>query len=256
MVKISFITFTRNSAERIGALLENIKDVVDEIIVIDGFSSDDTVKIAKSYGAKVFCRRPKGIVELDRMFALRKCSNEWVLYLDDDERLGIKLKSDLRKLIEETDACAISCMRINISPRGEVLSHFYPDLQIRIFRRSKTKFRGIVHEKPLIAGTIKTLPQSYYILHILNRYAHYLPMKKLVTYAYFESRQRYQEKIAKSPLHRALIFLSPFSILPLYLYYVFLLSKERFLNLSTLFAVFFDFALYRGFIEVLKKVRV
>jgi (heptosyl)LPS beta-1,4-glucosyltransferase len=50
-IKISFITFTRNSGKRLKLLLENVKDVVDEIIVIDGFSSDDTVEIAQSYGA-------------------------------------------------------------------------------------------------------------------------------------------------------------------------------------------------------------
>jgi (heptosyl)LPS beta-1,4-glucosyltransferase len=52
--KISFITFTRNSERRLELLLENVKDVVDEIIVVDGFSNDDTVEIAMSYGAKVF----------------------------------------------------------------------------------------------------------------------------------------------------------------------------------------------------------
>jgi glycosyltransferase involved in cell wall biosynthesis len=52
--KISFITFTRNSRRRLKLLLENVRDVIDEIIVVDGFSNDDTVEIAMSYGAKVF----------------------------------------------------------------------------------------------------------------------------------------------------------------------------------------------------------
>jgi (heptosyl)LPS beta-1,4-glucosyltransferase len=56
--KISFITFTRNSGKRLKLLLENVKDVVDEIIVIDGYSTDDTLEVAKSYGAKVFQRKP------------------------------------------------------------------------------------------------------------------------------------------------------------------------------------------------------
>jgi glycosyltransferase involved in cell wall biosynthesis len=43
-IKISFITFTRNSGRKLELLLENVKDVVDEIIVVDGFSSDDTVE--------------------------------------------------------------------------------------------------------------------------------------------------------------------------------------------------------------------
>jgi glycosyltransferase involved in cell wall biosynthesis len=50
--KISFITFTRNSRRRLKLLLENVRDVVDEIIIVNGFSSDDAVEIARSYGAK------------------------------------------------------------------------------------------------------------------------------------------------------------------------------------------------------------
>jgi len=45
--KISFITFTRNSGRRLRFLLKNVRDVVDEIIVVDGFSVDDTVEIAR-----------------------------------------------------------------------------------------------------------------------------------------------------------------------------------------------------------------
>jgi len=90
--KISFITFTRNSGKRLQALLENVKDVVDEMIIIDGYSTDDTIEIAKSYGGKVFQRRPWGYADPDRMFALKRASYDWVLYPDDDELLGRKQK--------------------------------------------------------------------------------------------------------------------------------------------------------------------
>lgn len=59
-VKISCITFTRNSGRKLELLLENVRDVVDEIIVVDGFSNDDTVEIAMSYGAKVFPEKALG----------------------------------------------------------------------------------------------------------------------------------------------------------------------------------------------------
>jgi len=55
---LTFITFTRNSGRRLALLLDHVKDIVDEIIVVDGYSSDDTVEIAKSFGAKVFQRKP------------------------------------------------------------------------------------------------------------------------------------------------------------------------------------------------------
>jgi glycosyltransferase involved in cell wall biosynthesis len=84
-------------------LLESIRDVVDEIIVVDGYSSDDTVEIAESYGAKVFRRKPWSHVEPDRMFALSKASYDWILYLDDDEILGRRLKSELRDLVGKAE---------------------------------------------------------------------------------------------------------------------------------------------------------
>jgi (heptosyl)LPS beta-1,4-glucosyltransferase len=114
-IKISFITFTRNSGRRLELLLENVKDVVDEIIVVDGFSSDDTVEIARSYDAKVFQRKPWGHVEPDRMFALSKASYDWILYLDDDELLGRKLKNDIRELVARAGGehyAALSIVRV------------------------------------------------------------------------------------------------------------------------------------------------
>ena len=103
MVRISFITFTKNSAKGLKYLLENVKDVVDEIIVVDGYSTDNTVEIAKSYGAKVFLRKLWGYADPDRMFALKMTSYNWVLYLDTDDVLGKRLKNELRDLVEKAD---------------------------------------------------------------------------------------------------------------------------------------------------------
>jgi glycosyltransferase involved in cell wall biosynthesis len=136
-------------------LLENVRDVVDEIIVVDGFSDDDTVEIARSYGAKVFQRKPWGHVEPDRMFALSKASYDWILYLDDDELLGRKLKNDLRDLIEKADKemiDAFSIVRVNydVKCRQIIFGPAYPDRQIRIYRKNKVLYRGIVHELPIV----------------------------------------------------------------------------------------------------------
>jgi glycosyltransferase involved in cell wall biosynthesis len=57
-MKITLLTFTRDSETLIEGLLRNVNGVVDEIIVVDGCSSDRTLEIAKSYGAKVYIRKP------------------------------------------------------------------------------------------------------------------------------------------------------------------------------------------------------
>jgi (heptosyl)LPS beta-1,4-glucosyltransferase len=170
MVEVSFITFTRNSAHRLKGLLEHVKDVVDEIIVVDGYSTDETIDIARSYGARVYQRRPWGYPDPDRMFALKQASHDWILHLDDDERMSSKLKRDLKSLIEYAEAndiYAFRIMRVNLTPRGKpILGPFYPDGQIRIFKRRKALYRGVIHEFPQIQGKISPLSDEYYIIHL------------------------------------------------------------------------------------------
>ncbi|MEM3526214.1 MAG: glycosyltransferase family 2 protein, partial [Candidatus Jordarchaeaceae archaeon] len=185
MAGLSFITFTRNSANKIGALLEHVKDIVDEIIVIDGYSTDETVEIAKSYGAKVYLRKPRGYVEPDRMFALKKVANSWVLYLDDDERLCRRLKNDIRELIEfgeNHEISAFSITRVNLNKNMRpILGPFYPDTQIRIYRKDKVIYRGLMHELPEVIGKKCQLPEEYFIIHLpmnqeywYKKFAHYV----------------------------------------------------------------------------------
>jgi len=243
---LTFITFTRNSGRRLALLLDHVKDIVDEIIVVDGYSSDDTVEIAKSFGAKVFQRKPWGYADPDRMFALKKASYRWVLYLDDDERLSRALKRDLRDLIkvaEEKGFSAIATPRINVNPRGKILlCPYYPDTQIRIFMRDKATYRGIVHELPEIMGPILD-PNSiarnsipYFIIHIpyqlgLDRKNVY---KELIFYAKLEAMQKLSHGY-KNPLMRALMGLAPITFPALYTYLVIkCILKERPIDLTSL----------------------
>ena len=192
--KISFITFTRNSGKRLKLLLENVKDVVDEIIVIDGYSTDDTVEIAKNYGAKVFLRKPWGYADPDRMFALSKASHDWVLYLDDDELLGRKLKNELRDIVDRADRenfAALSTVRVYYDVKcKQVILGSSLGRQIRIYRRDRVLYRGLVHELPVVYGRILELPEGYYIAHYGSCGG--LSVHKMVFYALLESIEYYQ----------------------------------------------------------------
>lgn len=216
MEKISFITFTKNSGNKISSLLNHIRDIVDEIIVIDGFSDDDTVKIAEKYGARVYFRKPWGFVEPDRMFALRMASHEWILYLDDDERISKRLKQDLKNLVKSSNENIIAyrIVRINFINKKPLLGPFYPDKQIRIFKKHKTFYKGIVHELPIINGTILDLPENYYIIHEVN-----FSWKKQLLYAHLESLM-YEKYKAKNLFRIAIFHLAPLSCILLYLYFI------------------------------------
>ncbi|MCY0867630.1 MAG: glycosyltransferase family 2 protein [Desulfurococcus sp.] len=217
--KISFITFTRNSAKQLPHLLSNVKDIVDEIIVIDGFSADETVEIARSFGARVYQRKPWGYADPDRMFALRMASYEWILYLDTDERLGRRLKSVLRDLVAKTpeEVVAFSVTRVNTHKGRILLGPFYPDTQIRVFRKSRTVYKGLVHEQPIIHGRIVQLPEEYYIIHLPLEEE--LQRRKLVFYAKLEALEYYKRGGSRR-VWRNLLKLAPFNTPLIYLFYI------------------------------------
>jgi glycosyltransferase involved in cell wall biosynthesis len=113
----------------------------DEIIVVDSNSTDRTAEIAQSFHAKVFAEPWKGFAA-QKNSAIDKCSSAWVLSIDADEELTPELQTELRTLLQSdsTTPGAIEAYRI---PRRNLFLHrpirhggYYPDLKLRLFRRS------------------------------------------------------------------------------------------------------------------------
>ena len=96
-VKPSVVLATRNEEENIGPCLESVKDIADEIVIVDEESIDNTVKIAKKYGAKVFTVKHEDNFHITKQKALDKAKGDWILQLDADERLSRKLASEIRE---------------------------------------------------------------------------------------------------------------------------------------------------------------
>ena len=92
--KISAFIITKNEAERITKAIMSIKDIVDEIIVVDSGSTDDTVKIAEELGAKVVYNEWPGYVK-QKTFAESLCTHPWILNLDADEELSEGLRNEI-----------------------------------------------------------------------------------------------------------------------------------------------------------------
>jgi glycosyltransferase involved in cell wall biosynthesis len=256
-LKISFITFTKNSGKKLKMLLDNVKDIVDEIIVIDGYSNDDTVEIAKSYGAKVFLRKPWGHVEPDRMFAISKASHDWILYLDDDEILGRKLKNEIKELLEKVSRegfVAIKTTRINydVKCRHIIFGPCYPDGQIRIYRKDKVLYRGMVHEHPKVYGKIFELPEQYFIIHYIFPSKH-----KIMFYALLESIEYYNH-FTSSKIKRILQKFLPFSASLMILSYLIkgiIIKKNPYINLCTIIRTIYPFSYYDILVHTLIKFR-
>jgi glycosyltransferase involved in cell wall biosynthesis len=167
MVKISACIVARNEGRKIRGCLESLKGAVDEIVVVDGKSTDDTVEICRGFGGRVFEREPRsGYGDPDRVFALAKAKGDWILVLDADERLSGELRRNVRKLASQNEFAGYMFPRMNyVFSEERWLSHGdeYPDYQVRFYRKDAVKYDTRVHGRPLVSGKVGVA--DYPILH-------------------------------------------------------------------------------------------
>ncbi len=97
---ISVFIIAKNEADRIEKPLLSVKDWVDEVIVIDSGSTDDTVKIAESHGATVLHRDWEGYGP-QKVYGEAQCRNDWILNIDADEEVSETLANNIRALFDQ-----------------------------------------------------------------------------------------------------------------------------------------------------------
>lgn len=151
-MKISSCLIVKNEAENIVRCLESIKDISDEIIVVDTGSTDNTKEIALSYGAKIYDFEWNDNFSDARNFTLSKASGDWIIFLDADEYFDANtqnlLKPVLKRIHNDKKFDALLCKRINTEGvDGRIAS---VDPINRIFRGHNTiRFEGAIHEQAL-----------------------------------------------------------------------------------------------------------
>lgn len=126
----------------------------DEIIVVDSGSTDDTVKIARRFGAKVYKRKWDGYAK-QKNFAISKAKNEWVLSLDADEIVTHELADEIKAVPDNgAGKNGFFVSRQNMY-YGKWLRFggIYPDRQLRLFRKKAGKYDDVeIHECVVISG--------------------------------------------------------------------------------------------------------
>lgn len=188
---ISVVINTFNEADNITSAIKSAK-FASEIIVCDMHSDDETAKIAKSLGAKVFLHKRVGYVEPARNFAISKASNNWVLILDADEEIPDTLSKRLSELAEKN----ISANYVEI-PRKNIIfgrwmkaSFWWPDYQIRFFKKGEVIWNDKIHSKPQTKGEGLTLsPEEGLAIvhHNYNSVSQFV--ERLNTYTEVEAKQ-------------------------------------------------------------------
>ena len=138
---LSGALIVRDESDVLGECLASIRDVVDEIVVVDTGSVDDSIEIARRYGARVIDHRWHGDFAEARNVALEAAVGEWILYIDADERLSGADRGGVERLLTGAPEVAF---RLLLAP--DLVST--PYREYRLWRHDpRIRFRGQIHEK-------------------------------------------------------------------------------------------------------------
>jgi len=143
MIKLSGVIITYNEEKNIEKCLKSLVPVVDEIIVVDSFSTDNTKTICLKYGVIFIEQSFLGYIE-QKNFALTKANNNYIVSLDGDEVLSEKLQKSILKIKDNWKFSGYYCNRLN-NFCGQWIKHsdWYPNKKMRVFDRRKAEWQGI-----------------------------------------------------------------------------------------------------------------
>lgn len=161
-MEITAVIITHNEETSLEGALKSVAGVASEIVVVDSFSTDNTVKIAKKYTNRVFERAWTNFAD-QKNFANSKASHPWILSLDADERVSPELRAELADLRKAEPHCPAFSIPRQVFYLGRWIRHsgWYPDRKLRLFRKDKACWEGeYVHEKLVIEGPVGKLRGS------------------------------------------------------------------------------------------------
>ncbi len=153
---LSVVIITLNEEAKIKDCLESVA-WADEIVLVDSFSKDNTVEIARNYTDKIYQREFAGFGD-QKNFALSKASGDWILAIDADERVTSELQEEIKRTLTNSRACGYYMPRKSYFS-GKWIKHcgWWPDYLLRLFRRDCGRFSDrLVHEAVQVDGpTVK-----------------------------------------------------------------------------------------------------
>ena len=150
-LKISACYIVKNEAENLVKSIKSLKNQVNEIVVVDTGSTDNTIAVARKLGAKVYSFPWQDDFSKARNFALSKAKGDWLVLLDADEYFTAKTAGNIRQVIrqaQQVDALLVRLVNYNVD-KAEVQDYFY---QLRIVRNQKgLHYEGKIHEELMLS---------------------------------------------------------------------------------------------------------
>lgn len=221
---ISVFIITKNEADRIVTVINAVKKIADEILVIDSGSTDNTVLVAEKLGARVIFNQWEGYGQ-QKVFGEAQCRNEWILNIDADEELSEELADEINQIFSKKPDENIWAFRIKIvnkfrfEERPKKFAYYYN--QIRLYNKNYAGFKNsAVHDSVELklsnrsSKTIKLGQLKHIIYHQSFRsYNHWI--EKINSYSQMQAND-YLLK-GKNPSIAKLFFTPIFAFLKAYL---------------------------------------
>jgi glycosyltransferase involved in cell wall biosynthesis len=167
MKSLSVVIITFNEEQNIGRCIDSVKKVADEVIVLDSYSTDRTVEIARSHGVIIHQKKFRGYIG-QRNFAMQLATYNYVLSLDADEVLDNQLTASILEAkmtfpfrAYRMNRCTSLCNRFMHHGPG------YPDKKIRLFDRRIAKWGGLGPHYKI------EIQEGFHVQHLRGDILHY-----------------------------------------------------------------------------------
>jgi len=241
---LSVTIITKNEARNIEDCLRSVA-WAQEIVVVDEFSSDETVDVAKGLGARVYQEPWKGFAG-QKNSAVKKTTGDWILSLDADERIPLPLKEEIEETIGRNDAFHGYFIARKNFFSGRWIRHggWYPDYCLRLFKKGSGRFEErAVHEKVVVTGS------TGYLRNPLEHYTYRSTADYLIRMERYSRLAALEIAEAKRPtLWSALTLRPAFTFLNMYLLRAGFLDGKKGLFLAASYA-YYTFLNYYRFSE-------
>lgn len=200
--KLSALLIVYNEIDHISAVLDNLS-FADEIVVVDSFSTDGTIELIKKRPEVHFYQRVFDDYTSQRNYAIKQATNDWILFIDADERVTDSLKKEVIQTIVTPDAsdAYFFYRKFMFCKKPLHFSGWQTDKIFRLFKKEKASYvaERLVHETLKVNGTIGKLKHKliHYSYTDYESYKH-----KMLSYGRLRAKELYNKGKKPTLFHR------------------------------------------------------
>jgi glycosyltransferase involved in cell wall biosynthesis len=155
--RLTALLIVKNEEKRIRRCLESVK-WADEIVVVDGYSTDKTIDICNEYNAKIVQHKFDGSFDTDCNLGIESSSSDWIIKLDADEVVTDSLRRDIESVLEDDKGYSA----FKFKRKNFFLGHFmkyggWYHYSLHFLKKGKARYKGHIHETLIVDGKIGRL---------------------------------------------------------------------------------------------------